>query len=72
MEISLNLMDFKDFVYKEIMINLISFSSRYTFSLNLSLTASVIWAKEYEFLHVFLRGQPYNFRIKVHHKNLFS
>ena len=62
MEISLNLMGFTDFFYKEILTNLISFSSRYTFSLNLLLKASVAWAKNNQFLHFFVRGHPYWFR----------
>ena len=62
MEISLNLMGFADFFYKEILTNLISFSSRYTFSLNPLLKASVVWAKNYEFLHFLLCDQPYWFR----------
>ena len=61
-EISLDLMGFTDFFYKEILTNLISLSPRYTFSLNLLLKASVALAKNYEFLHFFLRGQPYWFR----------
>ena len=58
-------MGFTDFFYKEILTNLISLSSSYTFSLNslnLLLKASVVWAKNYEFLHFFLRGQLYLFR----------
>ena len=61
MEIS-NLMGFADFFYKETLTSLFSFSSRYTFSLNLLLKASVVQTKNYEFLHFFLRGQPYCFR----------
>ena len=41
-EISLNLMGFTDFLYKEILISLISFSSRDAFSLNMLLKASVV------------------------------
>ena len=58
-------MGFTDFFKKEILTNLISFSSSYTFSLdslNLLLKASVVWAKNYEFLHFFLRGRLYWFR----------
>ena len=81
MEISVNPMSFADF-FKEMLTSLISFSSRYTFSLNLLLKASVVQAKNYGVLKVFLCGQPYwlrdisetfeNFRMKVHHKNVFS
>ena len=52
-------MGFTDYFYKEMLTNLISFSSRYTFLLNLLLKASVVWAEYYEFLQFFLRGQPY-------------
>ena len=62
MEISLNVLGFTDFFYKEILTNLTSFSSRYTFSLNLLLKTRVAWAKNYEFLNYFLRGQPYWFK----------
>ena len=61
-EIFLNLMGFTDFFYKEILTKLISFSSRYTFPLDLLLKAGVVLAKNYEFLHFFLRGKPYWFR----------
>ena len=61
-EIFLNLMGFTDFFYKEILTKLISFSSRYTFPLDLLLKAVVVLAKNYEFLHFFLRGKPYWFR----------
>ena len=53
MEIFLNLIGFTDFFYKEMLTSLISFSSRYTFSLNLLLKASAVWAKNYEFLPFF-------------------
>ena len=59
MEISLNLLGFTDLFYKEILTNFISFSSMYTFSLNLLLKASVVWAKNYKFSHFFLRRQQY-------------
>ena len=42
MEISLNLMRFTDFFYKEMLTSLILFSSRNTFSLNLILQASAV------------------------------
>ena len=42
MEISLNLMGFTDFLHKEMLTSLFSFFSRYTFSLNLILKASVV------------------------------
>ena len=53
MEISLNPMGFTDFFYKEILTNLISLSSRYAFSRNVLLKASVVRVKNYEFLHFF-------------------
>ena len=46
MEISLNLMGFTDFFYKEMLNNLISFSSSHTFSFNVLLKASTVWAKK--------------------------
>ena len=49
MEISLNLMGFTDFFYKEMLTSISSFSSRYTFSLNLLLRASVVYAKVMSF-----------------------
>ena len=52
-------MGFTDFFYKDISTNLISFSSRYTFPLNLLVKPSVAWVKNYEFLNYFLCGQPY-------------
>ena len=42
MKITLNLMGFTDFFYKNMFTSLISFSSRNTFSLNLLLKASVV------------------------------
>ena len=65
-----NLMGFIDFFCKEILTNLISFFSKYTFSLSLLLKASVVWAKNYEFLHFFLCGQPYWFRDISHTSEL--
>ena len=62
MEISLNLLGFTDLFYKEILTNFISFSSMYTFSFNLLLKASVVWAKNYKFSHFFLRGLQHWFR----------
>ena len=59
MEISLNLIGFTDFFYKEMLTSLISFSSSYTFSHNLLLKASVVYAKNQELLQFFLRSQPY-------------
>ena len=55
-------MGFTDFFYKGTLTTVISFSSRYTFPLNLLLKASVVWAKKYEFLNYFLCDQPYWFR----------
>ena len=59
MEISLNLIGFTGFFYKEMLAGLISFSSSYTFSDNLLLKASVVYAKNQEFLQFFFRSQPY-------------
>ena len=42
MEISLNLMGFTDFFYKEMLTSLILFYSKYTFSLNLLLKTIVV------------------------------
>ena len=55
-------MSSNDFFYKEVFASLILISSRNTFSFNMVLKASVVWAKKYEFLHFFLRDQPYWFR----------
>ena len=61
-KLSLNLMGFTDFFYKEMLISLISFSLKNTFSLNLLPKATVVQVKIYEFLQSFLRDQPYRFR----------
>ena len=62
MDIWFNLMSFTGFFYKEMFTSFISFSSRDIFSLNLLLKASVVQAKNYEFLQFCLCGQPYLFR----------
>ena len=49
-------MGFTDFFYKEILTNLISFSSRYTFAFSLLLKASVVWAKIHGFYIFFFVG----------------
>ena len=62
MEISLNLMGFTDFFYKEMLTSSISFSWRNTFSLNLLAKASLVQVKHYEFLQFFLCDQRIGFR----------
>ena len=62
MEISLNLVGFTDFFYKEMLTSLISLSSRNIFWINMLLKTSVVENKSSDFLNFFLRDQPYLFR----------
>ena len=61
MEISLNIMGFTDFCYKEMLISLISFSSRNTFSLNLLKWALFRQKLSWVFL-IFSLSSAYRFR----------